>query len=105
MTRRHGETSEYQVGEELFIEIRNPKSRLRVSQSTGFTFETSLEPDRLFRYGRMFRRPNLPEFRPESKGLIALGKVMRGSTPSDHANNIPAGYVYFGQFVDHDLSF
>jgi hypothetical protein len=53
----------------------------------------------------MFRNPPLGEFRPDPEGLIALGRAMGDTQATKHADNIPAGYVYFGQFVDHDLSF
>jgi hypothetical protein len=68
------------------------------------------------RFGRMFRRlPACPKYGlPE---LTGLAESMRepSATPSgwapsqplqDHDNPaIPAGYTYFGQFVDHDVTF
>lgn len=65
------------------------------------------------RFGRMFRRlgpaPALTE--PE---LDAVAESMRqptapggwGGVAADHDNSlIPAGYTYFGQFLDHDVTF
>ena len=63
------------------------------------------------RFGRMF--PGLDPFRPPDAGLIALGSS--GSTTGGQPSNmedvgespdstIPAGFTYFGQFVDHDLT-
>ena len=57
------------------------------------------------RFGRMFRR--LPVFSPDEKQLKALAAEMvdRGRTTSADNPAIPAGYTYFGQFVDHDITF
>jgi Animal haem peroxidase len=58
------------------------------------------------RFGRMFR--TLPAPRPDREALIALGKAMSepASGPAARDNpDIPAGYTYFGQFVDHDITF
>jgi hypothetical protein len=56
------------------------------------------------RFGRLFRR--LPAPRPPREALIALGKAMADrSGPSADNEKIPAGYTYFGQFVDHDITF
>lgn len=59
------------------------------------------------RFGRLFRRlppaPKLPD-----KQLRDLAETMRepkgGGAKLDNPK-IPAGYTYFGQFVDHDLTF
>lgn len=45
---------------------------------------------------------------PDSEDLILLGQLMETETgdPADNRDsNIPAGYTYFGQFVDHDITF
>jgi hypothetical protein len=106
MTQAHGRTNEYHVGEDLFIEGLDSRQRARISNALGVALDVGGDPlNTLFRYGRMFRTPNLPEFRPDSKGLIALGQKMGGPEKSEVVESIPAGYVYFGQFVDHDLSF
>lgn len=74
------------------------------------------------RFGRMFR--NLPVYAPEEKSLVKLGEAMiQGledgqldkplGTDDDDENTalldgqlrLPAGYTYFGQFVDHDITF
>jgi len=66
-------------------------------------------------FGRMF--PHLKALEPSSRGsieseklLINLAKKMFESKEMEEAReldnkNIPAGYTYFGQFVDHDLTF
>ncbi len=56
------------------------------------------------RFGRMFRHLN-PSSNDEAF-LENLSLIMREpARPSDHIDQIPAGYTYFGQFVDHDLTF
>src|SRR5437899_9104037 len=62
------------------------------------------------RFGRMFR--NLPPFLPDDRDLEALAKQMVEREPKpgedDTAGDnpdIPAGFTYLGQFVDHDLTF
>jgi hypothetical protein len=61
------------------------------------------------RFGRLFRSLPLAEFRRDY--LMALGAKMiseektvsRGSPNPE--SDIPAGYTYLGQFIDHDLTF
>src|SRR5947209_1442526 len=62
------------------------------------------------RFGRMFR--NLPPFLPADPALRKLAKQMVEPEPkpgtedkSGDNPDIPAGFTYFGQFVDHDLTF
>lgn len=68
------------------------------------------------RFGRMFRRlPACPTY--DDAVLSALAESMRdgaatasgwnAATPPADGDNvaIPAGYTYFGQFVDHDITF
>ena len=72
-----------------------------------------LSPINEGRFGRMFRRlPSMPPL-PESE-LRALAEQMReptapsswGGTPENLDNpDIPAGYTYLGQFIDHDITF
>jgi len=57
------------------------------------------------RFGKMF--PDLQPFRPPDQALIDLGRAMRETAPEDPAlenTQIPAGFTYLGQFVDHDLT-
>jgi hypothetical protein len=53
-----------------------------------------------FRFGRMF--DGVPPFRPTILSLTMLGGSMTNDPPGDSA--VPAGYTYFGQFVDHDIT-
>src|SRR5881396_3106213 len=61
------------------------------------------------RFGRMFR--NLPPLLPDDKDLEALAHQMVEPEPTGEEDpsgdnpKIPAGFTYFGQFVDHDLTF
>jgi hypothetical protein len=48
--------------------------------------------------------PDLERFRPDDAGLIALGKVL-GDDLGTGNSQIPAGFTYLGQFVDHDITF
>ena len=64
------------------------------------------------RFGPMFNLPPCPTL-PDA-GLHDLASVVvkiddgapiNATEPTDENNLIPAGYTYFGQFVDHDISF
>ncbi|HEX5857240.1 MAG TPA: heme peroxidase family protein [Microbacterium sp.] len=58
------------------------------------------------RFGRMFR---LPPFVPSDKRIALIAEAMTenvsGPTPELDNPRIPSGYTYFGQFVDHDITF
>ena len=49
----------------------------------------------------------LPEARATRDSLVSLGEVMADDPGADENgdSNIPAAYTYFGQFVDHDITF
>jgi hypothetical protein len=64
------------------------------------------------RFGPMFEAPKATKL-PEA-GLQALagamirpdpGAPITGSEPTDENPTVPAGYTYFGQFIDHDITF
>jgi hypothetical protein len=57
------------------------------------------------RYGRMFR--SLPAFAPTDAALKKLADAMADAPAGPPGDNpdIPAGYTYLGQFVDHDITF
>src|SRR5438034_10708972 len=61
------------------------------------------------RFGRMFR--NLPPLLPDDKDLEALARQMVEPEPTGEEDtagdnpDIPASCKYFGQFVDHELTF
>jgi hypothetical protein len=57
------------------------------------------------KFGRMF--PKLPSFTPSQQSLTELGEAMNDPSPNtaDGDNlNVPAGFTYLGQFVDHDIT-
>ena len=56
-------------------------------------------------FGRMF--PTLPPLKVSDAKLQALADAMIDTNAGDPAGNnpnIPAGFTYFGQFVDHDIT-
>jgi hypothetical protein len=93
--------------------------QLHATAPRGFEFA----PKSVFlegRFGRLFR--NLPSFEPDDDALHALADSMRepeddkppSSGPYDPSQprpddegdgDIPAGYTYLGQFIDHDITF
>jgi hypothetical protein len=58
------------------------------------------------RFGRMFR---LPPYVPDATRIKAVADLMfEGDADAGSASDnpdIPAGYTYLGQFIDHDLTF
>ena len=105
MTRQHGQTFYFIEGEgfvgekELQEEPQARFTSIRAAAAPG----VELDPERAFRFSRMF--PMLPSFRPDPGALIQLGQAME-ETPNftDHPE-LPAGFTYFGQFLDHDITF
>ena len=64
------------------------------------------------RFGKMFNCPPNTKLPDEALKLIAsamikkdLGKPITEAETADENPTIPAGYTYFGQFVDHDITF
>jgi hypothetical protein len=57
------------------------------------------------RFGLMFKK--LPAFEPPDELLIGLASRSRMEETSDTPENssLPAGFVFLGQFIDHDLTF
>jgi hypothetical protein len=58
------------------------------------------------RFGKLF--PDLDPFRPPDVDLRRLGRAMKESVsedPESGDSEIPAGFTYLGQFVDHDITF
>ena len=61
------------------------------------------------RFGRMFR--SLPAFTPSDQSLKDLASHMFEAAGRDRRRDprqnpdMPAGYTYFGQFIDHDITF
>ena len=67
------------------------------------------------RFGRMFRKLAPAKFGPNDSGTIAnlsalADKMIAGfdgpkDGPDAEESGIPSLYTYFGQFVDHDITF
>jgi Animal haem peroxidase len=56
------------------------------------------------RFGRMFR--HLPVFEQQEPELLALAeRMIAGGGPPPDNPDIPSGYTYLGQFIDHDITF
>ena len=60
------------------------------------------------RFGLMFKK--LPRFAPPDEALVDLARTMTEPAqvaPGDPGDNpeIPAGFTFLGQFVDHDMTF
>ena len=58
------------------------------------------------KFGRMF--PKLAALVPPIEGLVALGEAMIDKEPEEASGDnadVPAGFTYLGQFVDHDITF
>lgn len=55
-------------------------------------------------FGRMF--PALPAFQPADQLLIDLALAMKdpNAPENDNPANVPSGFTYLGQFLDHDLT-
>ena len=94
MSRKHGQTSYYVAGEG-FIGASAP-AVLAADQA-----EAKIE--RAFRFSRMFAE--LPPFAPTDDALIALGKAMEDAPNFKDHPDLPSGFTYFGQFIDHDITF
>jgi hypothetical protein len=68
--------------------------------------------DAFGRYGRMFRLPPAKPLGADALKAIAeamikhdKGKPITEAETIDENPTIPSGYTYFGQFVDHDITF
>src|SRR5829696_3047259 len=55
------------------------------------------------RFGKMF--PDSDPFRPSDTALVELGRAMTSlENPAVNNSDIPAGFTYLGQFIDHDIT-
>lgn len=113
MSRKHGQTTYYIEGEGFVGEGASSEA----GRTLGAAFESevghffsaapesasALNPERAFRFTRMF--PQLAPFRPAIEDLIALGAAMDDTPNFNDHQTLPAGFTYFGQFLDHDITF
>ena len=54
------------------------------------------------RFGRMFR---LPPYLPSAERIAEVAALMKENGQGADNPDIPAGYTYLGQFLDHDITF
>ena len=63
------------------------------------TTNEEIDPTQKFYFGRMFK--DLGAYEHDFEDLIELGFSMNGTS---EASELPAGYVFLAQFIDHDIS-
>jgi hypothetical protein len=104
MPRKHGQTTyfiegEGFVGQQEIHQADQPAAVLAADEQPA----AELDVERAFRFSRMFA--DLPPFRPDADALVALGKAMEDAPNFKDHPELPAGFTYFGQFLDHDITF
>jgi hypothetical protein len=104
---KHGRTQFFIEGEGFASEgMPSPRLRALVPEAVGALRAVTppTDPHRAFRFCRMF--PDLERFRPNDAGLIALGQALTDPFVAGTGDSeIPAGFTYLGQFIDHDVTF
>ena len=113
---RHGSESFAIKGEGLVVGQLFPLNSLRWLFSNYFKGESGKtgsvdlkdreDPNIIPPPTRLFCRLFNKGVQPSSEGLIELGQLMETETneTEDRNSNIPAGYTYLGQFIDHDIT-
>ncbi len=107
MPRQHGELM-YFIEDEGLVVDQKPSGEIEaISAAPGGAASimggAAAATERAFRFSRMFK--DVEKFRPSENALIELGKAMdEVSNGKDHPT-LPAGFTYFGQFLDHDITF
>ena len=110
--RQHGQTTYFLVGEGFVSEEAPPRPRAAIAAARAIAATSATpppppeapDPERAFRFNRLF--PQLSPFRPSRQALEELGETMGELQPVGIADSlIPSGFTYFGQFVDHDITF
>jgi LysM repeat protein len=111
VSRQHGDLTYFVEGEGLIVDQKSSGAIEATSAGPGGTAlmrgaaEAAPEAaaERAFRFSRMFK--DAEKFRPAEEALIELGRAMdEVSNAKDHPT-LPAGFTYFGQFLDHDITF
>ena len=98
----HGSTAPVKIGEPAPEEII---TTLHPSTLAGGT-STSIPFDYLFPELQNDPSCRLPESQETLLNLTRLGASMQDrDNDSNFDSNIPSAYTYFGQFIDHDISF
>ena len=89
---RHGSETYFILGEGLVGESRGGRERTLAPAA-----EADVAPFRFTRMGPRGRRRQL--------GDASLDKLAKAMVGRGESSQIPAGFTYLGQFVDHDLTF
>jgi Animal haem peroxidase len=90
---------------QFFVRSLGAAAGMASSRGVSAAIGSKAEIDRRDGYSRLL--PRRPSTEPGSKleqGLKELGDTMRDNDSDDGRGKIPAGYTYFGQFIDHDLT-
>lgn len=66
----------------------------------------SYQIESIGRFGRMFREVSPLYINPlELNKLGTPGGPMEGTSPAQLTSDVPLGMIFFGQFIDHDITF
>lgn len=107
MSRQHGELTYFIEGEGLIVDQKPSDEIEAISASApaaaSIMGASEAAVERAFRFGRMFK--DAEQFRPSEAALIELGLAMEESVNGKDHPTLPAGFTYFGQFLDHDITF
>ncbi len=101
-THRHGRTYYYVVGEGMYPAQSDLQSAPDEAKETlEVAYDLASPEHEAFRFCRMF--PKQPQ-QPVKCSLEELGDAMDNTEESSNSD-IPAGFTYLGQFIDHDITF
>ena len=84
------------------LEVRHGHTSREMTRAAVDALDGHSDPGK---FGRMF--PSLPPLEVADDPLFELAQAMLDTgpaLPNGDATNIPAGFTYFGQFVDHDIT-
>ena len=96
---RHGRDRFFVIGEGVLAEDAAVDPRARGAAVSPAPHLSEVDELRQFRFSRIG-----PQGDPASTGLVsAMAETITETTP-DSDGDIPAGFTYLGQFVDHDLT-
>jgi hypothetical protein len=108
---KHGNETFYFQDEGLVEAPLLPEELFREENGLEGVFPLDLKPkpgEQVPKPTRIFCRLFEKGVQPDAEGLIKLGSIMETEQPEDITNNldsnIPAGYTYLGQFIDHDIT-
>ncbi|MGP4110622.1 peroxidase family protein [Streptomyces sp. 4N509B] len=88
-------------GKDLGMPTSSIRNHSYVVRGMGYVPESALNTGR---FGRMFRK--LSPYIPDEGRIDKVARTMSETgTDPEQAGEIPAGYTYLGQFIDHDITF